>query len=419
MRLVALACLGAALAGLAGAGCSADRPLYRHSRYDYWAFRSRVGRLPEPNYLPWVMHSERLPDGARALVACRWPDSAFPLRYRIEPPAISPEQQDEFNPVDPQEYVHAVTRALDRWQESIGPPVRFRRAGPGREPDFVVHLHAENHPERSVRVLGLVRDEKSQCQVGSPGETLDQVEIEFAVRDMHLYIIDDVGLLAPNQVFTVALHETGHLLGASGQHSPLGGDVMFRIADDGRVDVLSEHDLNTFRSLYRLPPGFIYARIDDRHERPLPEVRRRPPRLDRRVTDERNDFAVSFPMGWQLIRSPHGWVGVDGVSWDHDASIQILVLRGSLEQFFALQRRAAERRGSLIEASVSELDERQVARIVSERGGHRETLQFEDWGHGWVLAMIADAPIEDDELYHAWFQLVYLSIDHAGAEATP
>jgi hypothetical protein len=410
LRRAAAACLAALLAA---AACGDEPPPYQHNRYDYWAFRSRVGLLPGPNYLPWVMHFEQLPDGARALVACRWADADFPLRYRVDPPAISSEQQDEFNPVDPQEYVLAVRRALDRWQESIGPPVRFRAAGPGDEPDFTVHLHAGYHPERGVRVLGLVRGETSQCRVTAPGETLDSAEIEFAVRDVDLYIVDDVGLLAPNQVFTVALHEVGHLLGASGQHSPLGGDVMFRIADDGRVEALSEHDLNTFRSLYRLPPGSIYARIDQPHERPLPEVRRAPPRLDRRVVDERNDFAVSFPLGWQLIRSPYGWVGVDGVSWDHDASIQILVLRGSLDEFYALQRRAAQRRGALIETSTSELDERRVATIVSERPGRREELRFEDWGDSWVLVMIADAPIEDYALYRPWFQLVYLSIDHA------
>jgi predicted Zn-dependent protease len=406
----------ASLVALLALACASEGPRYHHSRYDYWAFRSRVGLLPEPNYLPWVMHSEHLPDGARALVACRWADVDFPLRYRVAPPAISSEQQDEFNPVDPQEYVKAVTRALDRWQESIGPPVRFRPAGPGLEADFTVHLHADGHPESEVRVLGLVRDEKSHCEVLAPGRTVDQVDTRFAVRDVHLYIVDDVGLLAPNQVFTVALHEIGHLLGAAGQHSPLSGDVMFRIADDGRVDVLSEHDLNTFRSLYRLPPGSVYARIDDPHERPLPEVRRGPPRLDRRVVDERNDFAVSFPLGWQLIRSPHGWVGVDGVSWDHDASIQVLVLRGSLDEFLALQRFAAERRGAFVEASVAEVDGRRVATLISERGGRREELWFQDWGEGWVLVMIGDAPIEDHALYRSWFQLVYLSIDRAETE---
>jgi hypothetical protein len=103
------------------------------------------------------------------------------------------------------------------------------------------------------------------------------------------------------------------------------------------------------------------------------------------------------------------------VSWDHDASIQILVLRGSLDEFYALQRRAAQRRGALIETSTSELDERRVATIVSERPGRREELRFEDWGDSWVLVMIADAPIEDYALYRPWFQLVYLSIDHAAA----
>ena len=408
-----LAGLSSLLLVLAALGCAPESTMYRHSRYDYWAFRSRVGILPEPNYLPWVMHSERLPDGARALVACRWADSDFPLRYRVAIPAISPDLQDEFNPIDPQEYVRAVERALDRWQESIGPPVRFRPAGPEQEPDFVVQLHAESHPEKGVRVLGLVRNEKSQCRITRSDQTVDQVGVEFAVREVHLYVVDSVGLLAPNQVFIVTLHEIGHLLGASGRHSPLSGDVMYRVADDGRVDALSEHDLNTFRSLYRLPPGSVYARIDDLHGTPLPEVRRGPPRLDRRVVDERNDFAVSMPLGWQVIRSPLGWVGVDGVSWDHDASIQVVAVRGSIDQLYELQRFAAENRAELIASDESFVDGRRVARVVTERQGRREELQFQDWGKGWVLVTIADAPLEDHSLYSAWFQLVYLSIDRA------
>ena len=56
-------------AGLLGACAPAPLP-YHHSRFDYWAFRARVGLLPEPNYLPWITHREQLAGGMEALVAC-------------------------------------------------------------------------------------------------------------------------------------------------------------------------------------------------------------------------------------------------------------------------------------------------------------------------------------------------------------
>ncbi|MGH7290207.1 MAG: hypothetical protein ACREJT_03295, partial [Myxococcota bacterium] len=76
------------LATLASTGCGKQDSDYRHNRFDYWSFRARVGSLPEPNYLPWALHVETLPDGDEALVTCRWPDSAFPLRYFVHAPAI-------------------------------------------------------------------------------------------------------------------------------------------------------------------------------------------------------------------------------------------------------------------------------------------------------------------------------------------
>ena len=88
---------------LVGAGllcCVAQTGSYTYNRYDYWSFRAGVGHLPEPNYLPFVAHRERLPDGSPGLVFCRWPDEAFPLRYHVELPVIPGDVDDEFNPGD-------------------------------------------------------------------------------------------------------------------------------------------------------------------------------------------------------------------------------------------------------------------------------------------------------------------------------
>ena len=92
------------------------------------------------------------------------------------------------------------------------------------------------------------------------------------------------------------------------------------------------------------------------------------------------------------------------------------MLRGSLEQLFELQRFTVGQRGELVEAGISEFDDRRVAQIVSERRGRREELTFRDWGDGWVLLTMAETAVADYALYSAWFGLVYLSIDRASDE---
>ena len=395
-------------------GCTpwnAPERAYEHSRYDYWAFRSRIGLLPEPNYLPFAMHLEVLPDGARALVACRWPQSAFPLRYIVAAPEIPPGVIDEFNPTDAQEYVAAVDQAFERWEQAIGFPVAFRRVESGSEADVHVSIHAEPHPEASVRVLGLVEGEHTQCRVTAAGETLDEVEIEFAAKRMKLYVVDPVGLLTPNQVFKVALHEVGHILGSSGQHSPLSGDVMYRVADDSRIELLSEHDVNSFRALYRVPPGSIYARIDEVHRTPMPQVRQTPPRLAPVSVDTHNGFTVQFPVGWQVVRSPRGFTANDGVTWDNDASIDVISLRGSMQEFYDRERYGLEIRGTFVEAGTGEIDGRPYSRLVAQQRERRVELRVMDWIDGWVLVTISDAPARDYSLYRMWFEQVLLSID--------
>jgi hypothetical protein len=410
VRLLRCALLSLGLVWLLG--CETDTPRYIPNRYDYWAFKARAGRLYEPNYLPWITHEERLPDGQRARVVCRWPDEAFPLSYYLEPPVIPSEVQDEFNPTHPAEFVRAVERAFKTWTKSIGNPVRFKRVEDPARADVRVRLNAQAYARPEGWNLGRVHGRSHHCRVTGEGETLDRVAIEFSVPELDLYIVDPVGLLSPNQVYGVALHEIGHVLGASYGHSPLRGDLMYHEFNDGRVDVLSEHDLNTFRTLYGLPPGSIYARMGELHSEPLSEIRRRPPRLDRAVRDERNDFVMSFPVGWQVMQVQRGWIGVDGLSWDNDASIQVMALRGALEAFYERHRMLLEMQGELVESELLELDGQRVARLVSRRGGGIEEHRFIEWREGWVLLMLADCAELDYPFYRGWFQLVFLSIDH-------
>lgn len=400
-----------ALAGLmAGATCVTHEPGYQHNRYDYWAFRSRVGRLEEPNYLPYVTHRKRLPDGRPALVVCRWPAEAFPLAYYVEPPAIPPELQHEFSPRAATDYVEAVHRAVRRWADAIGRPVRFRPVSDPAAATLRVVLEPDMRPAPEGLVGGMAEGAAESCRVLGPGPSPDQVEIAFALDTVRLFIVDSVGLLTPGQVELIALHELGHVLGASGQHSPLAGDLMFRMTDDRRVEALSAHDRNTFRELYQIPPGTVYARLAEAHGQPMLEAQQGPPRLDQSVADPRFGFQVQFPVGWQRIRTSRGWIGVDGVSWDYDASMQVSAVRGRFPELAARQAYRAQARGELARIEHLELDGLPIARFVTDSGDVTEEMVLIHWAEGWVILLLADCRSEHYPLYQNWFRRILLSV---------
>lgn len=408
----------AVLALVAGllAGCDSETADYRHSRYDYASFRARVGSLAEPNFLPWAMHVETLPDGAEALVACRWPDGAFPLRYHVRAPEIPEALESESRARAPADYVAAVDEAFDAWQKAIGRPVRFTRVALAEDAQVEIRLEAKVQEVEEGAVLGVVSGESERCRVTRAGPTRDRVEVEFAPRQATLFIADSVGLLTPRQVRAVALHEIGHLLGVSGQHSPLAGDVMYAVAGDRRIEALSEHDRGTLRALYAMPPGSVYARLDEQHALPTPEVRRGPPKLATETRDERNGFRVRFPKDWQVIRTPAGWIAVDGVSWDYDASIQVVAARGTPGAHLSLLAGQGISRGDDVRSEVFELDGEPIARLVTRGAERAEEIDVLGWREGWVLIVMADARARDFNLYQPWFQRVLLSIEPLESE---
>jgi predicted Zn-dependent protease len=419
-RVPALALV--ALAALAATGCGGEESDYRHNRFDYWSFRARVGNLPEPNYLPWALHAETLPGGDEALIVCRWPDDAFPLRYFVQPLEIPEALAGEWTRRTPADYVTAVDEAFAAWQKAIGRPVRFKRVERAEDAQVEIRLVPRVQVAEEGYVLGVVHGEKGRCRVTGAGATPDRVAIEFAPREATLYIADAEGLLTPRQVRAVALHEIGHLLGVSGQHSPLAGDVMYLVAGDRRIEALSEHDSASLRALYAVPPGSVYARLADRHAVPLSEVRRGPPKLATETRDERNGFRVRFPKDWQVIRTPAGWIAVDGVSWDYDASIQVVAARGTQGAHLSLLAGQGIARGDDVRSEVFELDGETVARLVTTGSERTEETDVIAWREGWVLIVIADSRAQDFNLYQPWFQRVMLSIEPlepppAGADA--
>ena len=411
-RAAALA-LAAALGGAAGcggAGGGAAPVDYQHNRWDYWRFEERVGALPSPNYLPWAMHRE-LADGAEVLVACRWPDEAFPLRYSVAAPEIPADLAGETVARTPADYVAAVDEAFRAWQRAIGPPVKFVRSDSPGDAALTVQLLTKIEEVPEGQLLGVVRGESHRCRVTRTGATPDLVEIEFAPNEATLYIVDSMGLLTPRQVRAVALHEIGHLLGVSGQHSPLAGDVMYEVAGDRRIEALSEHDKNTLRALYALPPGTIYARLAETREPGSNGVRADPPKLADETRDARHGFSVHFPARWQVIQTPNGWIAVDGVSWDYDASIQVISAHGSVGSYLSLLSGKGRARGDDVRSEWFELDGAPVARLISKGDERAEQTDLVDWGDGFVLVVMADSRARDFEFYRPWFQRVLLSVE--------
>ena len=407
--------------------CALGGDPYTHTRYDYAAFRAGTGALPEPNYLPWVAHRERLPGGGDAFVICRWPDTAFPLRYHVAPPVIPDTLQNEFHPRDPLEYADAVHQAFAEWQQTIGRPVRFVPVDDPSTASVTVHIEAPAIEEanlgtvENLRVvgLGMLPGEMDRCSVTGETEGPGRVEITYAPSEIWLFVTDPQGLLTPRQVRRVAMHEIGHLLGASGQHSPLRGDLMYQFAEDSRVENLSEHDVNSFRSLYRIAPGTIYARIGVPRAEPMSEARRAPPRLAHARVHERFPIEMRFPVDWQVITTSRGWVAVDGLSWDYDALIQVMALRGSFDSYLDEPGRRVLLRGEFISSERLEVDGRRSARMVAHGQGRVEEIALMEWDPGWVLVVIGDVATENYDLYKPWFRYTVLSIDHSESKADP
>ena len=401
--------------------CSSPAPEYRHNRWDYWSFRARTGALPEPNYLPWAMHRETVPGagGGEVLVACRWPDSAFPLPYTVVAPQIPDSLAGDSGSRGPADYVAAVDEAFDQWAKAIGRPVRFKRVDSPAAAQITVRLSTEIQEIEQGQVLGVVHGEDDRCSVKAAGATHDRVEIAFAPHEAQVFVVDSEGLLTPRQVRAVTLHEIGHLLGVSGQHSPLAGDVMYEVAGDRRIEALSEHDKNTLRALYSIPPGTVYARLAELHARPVGEVRRDPPKLGEPTRDERYGFEVRFPKDWQVIRTPNGWIAVDGVSWDYDASVQVVASRGSVGSHLSLLAGQALARGDDVRSEGFELDGAPVSRLIARGGERSEQTEVVDWGDGWVLLVMADSRAQDFEFYRPWFQRVLLSLQRSETELSP
>lgn len=421
----ALAALAFALPALACAPREPERraaaPGFRPTRHDYAAFRAGFPDIPEPNYLPFVV--QRVP--ARdvrgdALVFCRWSASQMPIRVSVEPPAIPATLQDEFHPVAPEAFVAAVDAALSTYERTLEGAVRFARVARADDAVLRVRLLGELAPAPAddVAVLGATAL-GGACRAGAIARDGRRVDVRFEARQVRLYVADDYGLLTPEQVERVALHELGHVLGVRG-HSPIPADLMYEVAHD-RVPqaALSDEDANTLRALYWIPNGTVYGWIEPgaseiAQPRPAPALARGPPVLEAEPRTDHHGLSFRPPRGWQLGETPYGVYVVDGTPWDYDASLQ-LVIQPSDSVDAYLARRIAEHVGAgwLRERKAIEAAHRSGVRLEIEGriAGIRERVDVIALGNGRVLVAIADASEELYSTYTAVFDAVLETVE--------
>jgi len=392
---------------------------YQPDRRDDAAFRETRPEVLEPNYLAFMAHRTAGGDGrGDVLFLCRWSDADMPLPVYIAPPRIPDALQDEFDPQDPEVFVAAVLRALVTWERELEGLVRFRLVSDRRDAKLELRLLGEEAPAAhpDLQVLGKTPI-ASACRVrgGDPGQ--GRLDVGFEVPKVELYIADYFGLLAPDQVEWIALHEIGHALGMR-SHSPIPADVMYEVVRD-RVSVreLSTEDVNSFVSLYRLPNGTVYARIPPAGAaaRPAPAPPQGPPELEiAPYVDARLGFELRTPAAWMSVPTAQGVVSVDGVTWDYTASFQIVVHRyPTLEAYMDRYGAHYLTRGRVLQQRFLTLHGKRAFEIEIEdpAGRFLERTSFIETGDGRVFAVIADCPIDVAEAYRPWFDAALESLE--------
>jgi predicted Zn-dependent protease len=350
----------------------------------------------------------------RALVFCRWADEDFPLVVRVEEPVLRPALEDEIHGHSPGEYVAAVEQALSRWEKALEGRVRFRVAAGDEAADLVLRVLGEQAPAPGdMTVLGST-PLREACRVRGvlvPGR---RFEVVFRVSELRIFVADRHGLLLPEQVEGVALHEIGHALGMAG-HSPIPADLMFEEAPDRLPrGELGTEDVNSFLSLYAVPPGTVYLALPAAVAAPS-AAPPGPPSLDLAPhVDPRLGYEVQTPVGWTRVDTGRGLVAVDGVTWDFDASFQVIVRRfDSVESY--LERHGAWHLGR---APVESEREARIAgcralrfRLAENEVGLVEEYGFVESGDGRVLVLISEYPAEQAEAYRSVFEAILASLE--------
>ena len=417
----------AALSGLVAIGCgplatSSTEP-FSPTRFDYQSFARSHPDLLEPNYLPFMAHRMSPKHGDQDLIVfCRWDDGRFPLAVWVEAPQIGEPLQNEFNPKEPVDFVDAAWRALDSWQQALGGRPHFRRAESEGSSDLQIELIGSEGPKPGDKqVLGATPLQRA-CQLKSTTVRGGRVDVSFEVPRIQVYIADQYGLLPADQVERNVLHEVGHALGMRG-HSPIPADLMYEVARDRRVERLSTEDVRSFRALYALPNGTVYAAVPHANPpaRPAAHAPGGPPALIAQpYVDDGLGYSLRVADGWRLVGAPRGIVAIDGLAWDYEASFQVIVR--SYPTIAAYVRRHGNghlRGGELLAQGPLQVAGRPAFHMtVAQDGGAMiEEHVFVETGDGRVFVVIEEAPAELRDGFQPWFDAMLASLEilHPGA----
>jgi hypothetical protein len=429
--LVALAAwLGACAAGGEG-------PAYQHNRLDYAAFRAAHAELLEPNYLPFMATRVRLESGAarlarrlglargpapEALVFCRWSESAFPLAVRVVPPEIPAELHLDHPEQQPEDYVAAAWRALRLWEQGLEGLARFEPAQRAGDAELVLRLTAApfvaDDPE--VEVLGTT-PLGGACRVLGGDPASGRIDVRFEVDEIRVHVADGFGLLLPDQVERIALHEIGHALGMR-THSPIPADLMYPVVRDRLPrGELGTEDVNSFLALYSLPNGAVYRVLPDAPApppaAPLPEG---PPEVELAPhVDPRLGYEIQLPRGWTRLETGYGVVAVDGVTWDYEASLQVIV-RGfeSIDAYLERHRDWHLAGGRIVEARSATLAGHPARRfLVQSPDGRSEGLVLVESGDGRVVVVLWDCPSPALAAFRPWFEASLATLELRAARS--
>ena len=343
------------------------------------------------------------------LLFCRWEASDQPLAVHVEAPEIPPELSLDLTGRQPADYVAAVERALDLWQQGLEGLVRFERAPSARKAALRLRLSADPGVAREadVQVLGAT-PLGSACRVANGDPASGRLAARFAVRTLEVSVADEFGLLLPDQVERIALHEIGHALGMR-THSPIPADLMYPVVRDRLPrGELGTEDLNSFVSLYSIPNGTVYRVLDAAPERPfeapLPEG---PPEVELAPhVDPRLGYEIQLPRGWTHLDTGFGVVAVDGTSWDYEASLQVIV-RGFASVDAYLERHGAWHLGAgrIREARSAEVAGHPARRFrIDAPDGRSEELVLVESGDGRVVVVLWDCPSRHLDAFRPWFE---------------
>lgn len=410
------AVLGLLLAGCALAPEAPPEPSYTPNRSDYLAFREGRAALLEPNYLPFMLHGVAGGEASPpAVILCRWDADQMPLAVEVVVPDIPAALQHDVHPRGTEEFVAAARSALRVWERELEGLVTFRMVEPGELADLRIRLLAERAPiaRRDRVVLGSTEALLSACRVEAMGRPGQAASVRFTLPEFVVYLADEFGLLNPGQVERVVLHELGHALGMLG-HSPVPSDMMYAAyRERSDVEALSQADVNSFVSLYRLPNGTRYAEVPAESEELPGRVRPDPPPgelplLSRApVVDARRGFALRFPEAWLVAEGRRGVFASNGPVWDFDVSLELAVWPyPDVASFLARYGDSLFAGSWFRQRGATTLAGQEGLRVLveDEAGETARDFRFIPLGDGSLLVALAQLPAAHQRVWLTWVE---------------